>query len=88
MPQTRQPELYAAAIIPYTAAAIALVLRIVARRKTRMPIVWEDYLAIVAFASTLRRSCKTALITMQIIGSAFTFLSLCSESFLPIHLLY
>jgi hypothetical protein len=64
MPQTRQPELYAAAIIPYTAAAIALVLRIVARRKTRMPIVWEDYLAIVAFVSTLYRSYVSSLTTM------------------------
>jgi hypothetical protein len=60
MPPTRQPELYAAAIIPYIAAATALVLRVIARRKTRMPIVWEDYLAIIAFA----------------IGSGFTFLSL------------
>lgn len=47
----RRPELYAAALIPYTAAAVALVLRNVARRKTRMTMVWEDYLAIVAFVS-------------------------------------
>jgi hypothetical protein len=51
MPANRQPELYAAAIIPYTAAAVALVLRMVARRKTRVHLVWEDYLAIVAFVS-------------------------------------
>ena len=48
----RRPELYAAALIPYTAAAVALVLRNVARRKTRVTMVWEDYLAIVAFVST------------------------------------
>ncbi|XPS71185.1 hypothetical protein M3J09_003372 [Ascochyta lentis] len=56
----RQPELYAAALIPYTAAAVALVLRNVARRKTRVTMLWEDYLAIVAF----------------VIGSGFTFISL------------
>jgi hypothetical protein len=47
----RQPELYAAALIPYTAAAVALILRDVARRKTRVSMVWEDYTAIVAFVS-------------------------------------
>ncbi|KAJ4985281.1 hypothetical protein SVAN01_09226 [Stagonosporopsis vannaccii] len=56
----RRPELYAAALIPYTAAAIALVLRNVARRKTRVTMVWEDYLSIVAF----------------VIGTGFTFISL------------
>lgn len=55
MPANRQPELYVAALIPYTAAATALVLRMVARRKTRMLLVWEDYLAIVAFVSRIRR---------------------------------
>ena len=54
MPANRQPELYAAALIPYTAAATALVLRMVARRKTRMMLVWEDYLAIIAFVSRIR----------------------------------
>jgi hypothetical protein len=47
----RGAELFAAALIPYTAAAIALVLRNVARRKTRVVMFWEDYLAIVAFVS-------------------------------------
>jgi hypothetical protein len=51
MPPNRQPELWAAALIPYTAATVALVLRMVARRKTRVLLVWEDYLAIVAFVS-------------------------------------
>lgn len=51
----RRPELYAAALIPYTAAAVALVLRNVARRKTRITMVWEDYLAIVAFVSAQYR---------------------------------
>jgi hypothetical protein len=51
MPANRQPELYAAALIPYTAAAVALVLRMVARRKTNVILVWEDYLAIIAFVS-------------------------------------
>lgn len=53
MPANRQPELFAAALIPYSAAAVALVLRMFARRKTRMMLVWEDYLAIVAFVSGL-----------------------------------
>lgn len=53
MSPNRQPELYAAALIPYTAAAAALVMRMVARRKTRMLLVWEDYLAVVAFVSEL-----------------------------------
>jgi hypothetical protein len=53
MPPNRQPELYAAAIIPYTAAAVALMLRMVARRTTRMQYIWEDYLAVVAFVSLL-----------------------------------
>ncbi|KAF2625855.1 hypothetical protein BU25DRAFT_344858 [Macroventuria anomochaeta] len=56
----RRPELYAAALIPYTAAAVALVLRNVARRHTRVTMVWEDYLSIVAFT----------------IGTGFTFISL------------
>lgn len=47
----RGAELFAAALIPYTAAAIALVLRNVARRNTRVVMFWEDYLAIVAFVS-------------------------------------
>jgi hypothetical protein len=55
MPANRQPELYAAALIPYTAAATALVLRMVARRKMKMMLMWEDYLAIVAFVSKLYR---------------------------------
>ncbi|KAL6712609.1 hypothetical protein ACN47E_000486 [Coniothyrium glycines] len=60
MVRSRQPELYVAALLPYTAAAVALVLRMVARRKTRVSLVWEDYTAIVAF----------------VVGSGFTFLSL------------
>ncbi|KAL5117728.1 hypothetical protein ACEQ8H_004338 [Pleosporales sp. CAS-2024a] len=60
MPPTRTPDLYAAALIPYTAAAIALALRMLARRKTRIRLVWEDYLAIAAFC----------------IGTGFTFISL------------
>ncbi|KAH3986857.1 hypothetical protein HBI56_010590 [Parastagonospora nodorum] len=60
MTGNRQPELYAAALITYTAAATALVLRMVARRTMRMRMVWEDYLAIVAF----------------LVGSGFTFISL------------
>lgn len=47
----RRAELFAAALIPYTAAAIALILRNVARRKTRVIMFWEDYLTIVAFVS-------------------------------------
>lgn len=53
MVSNRQPELYAAALIPYTAAAVALVLRMFARRKTRMPFTWEDYVAVIAFVSIL-----------------------------------
>jgi hypothetical protein len=51
MTSDRRPELYAAALIPYTAAAGALVLRNVARRHTRGTMVWEDYLSVVAFVS-------------------------------------
>jgi hypothetical protein len=51
MPPNRQSELYAAAIIPYVAAAAALMLRMIARKTTRMPLLWEDYLAILAFVS-------------------------------------
>ncbi|CAO2657756.1 Nn.00g038820.m01.CDS01 [Neocucurbitaria sp. VM-36] len=60
MVSNRQPELYAAALIPYTAAAVALVMRMFARRKTGVRLAWEDYVAIVAF----------------LIGSGFTFISL------------
>lgn len=49
----RRPELYAAALIPYTAAAAALICRNVARRKTRVTMTWEDYLSIVAFVNSL-----------------------------------
>ncbi|KAJ4373797.1 hypothetical protein N0V83_002536 [Neocucurbitaria cava] len=51
MVSNRQPELYAAALIPYTAAAVALVLRMFARRKTAIRLAWEDYVAVVAFVS-------------------------------------
>ncbi|KAF2820061.1 hypothetical protein CC86DRAFT_124771 [Ophiobolus disseminans] len=61
MPASRQPELYAAALVPYAAASIALVLRMVARRTTKMAFVWEDYLAVVA----------------HMVGSGFTILSIC-----------
>jgi len=61
MSPNRQPELYAAAIIPYVAATVALVLRMIARRTTRMSLVWEDHLAVIAF----------------IVGSGFTILSIC-----------
>ena len=64
MPANRQPELYAAALIPYTAAAVALVMRMVARRTTRMMLVWEDYLAIIAFVSWTRRR-SHPLLTMR-----------------------
>lgn len=47
--QNRQPELYCAALIPYTAAAVALVLRILARFKTNVGLKWEDYLSMTAF---------------------------------------
>lgn len=75
----RRPELYAAALIPYTAAAVALILRNVARRKTRVTMVWEDYLAIVAFVSTPDQSRDAVLILKQAIGTGFTFISLFSK---------
>jgi len=53
MGHNRQPELYAAALITYTAAAVALVFRLVARRQTSHPLVWEDVLAAVAFVCVL-----------------------------------
>ncbi|CAN9301116.1 unnamed protein product [Alternaria alternata] len=60
MGQNRQPELYTAALIPYVAAAIALVSRLASRRQTRHALVWEDILAVIAFSN----------------GSAFTFISI------------
>lgn len=53
MGHNRQSELYAAALIPYTAAAIALASRLAARRQTRHPMVWEDVLAVIAFVCVL-----------------------------------
>ncbi|KAF2112953.1 hypothetical protein BDV96DRAFT_648577 [Lophiotrema nucula] len=58
--QSRQPELYSAALITWTAATTALCLRVVARRVTKLKLAWEDYLSMVAF----------------VIGTGFTFLSL------------
>ncbi|KAL6151459.1 hypothetical protein ACJQWK_10555 [Exserohilum turcicum] len=60
MGRNRQPELWAAALIPYTAAAMALALRLISRHRSRHGFVWEDYLAVVAFLT----------------GSAFTFISI------------
>lgn len=48
---SRQPELYCAALIPYTAAGVALVLRLASRSKTGVQPVWEDYLSVIAFVS-------------------------------------
>lgn len=79
----RRPELFAAALIPYTAAAIALVLRIVARRQTRVVMVWEDYLSIVAFVSLSTLWCNQILIFVQAIGTGFTFISLFSKIATP-----
>lgn len=53
MGHNRQPELYAAALATYTAAAVALVFRLVARRQTSHPLVWEDVLAAIAFVCVL-----------------------------------
>ncbi|CAA9965235.1 hypothetical protein PTMSG1_08594 [Pyrenophora teres f. maculata] len=60
MVRNRQPELYSAAIITYTAAAVALLGRLIARRKTVRVLTWEDYLAMFAF----------------FMGTGFTFISL------------
>lgn len=79
MSKNRQGELYAAALIPYTAALVALVLRMVARRKTRMRLVWEDYLAVVAFVSGSHVNNRGHLTLRQIFGTGFTFLSVFSE---------
>jgi hypothetical protein len=49
MGHNRQSELYAAALVPYTAAAIALASRLAVRRQTGHPMVWEDVLAVIAF---------------------------------------
>ncbi|RMZ72310.1 integral membrane [Pyrenophora seminiperda CCB06] len=57
----QQPELYAAVIIPYIAAAIALLGRLVARRKAVHILTWEDYLATFAF----------------MMGTGFTIISIC-----------
>ena len=78
MVPNRQPELYAAALIPYTAAAVALTLRLVARQKSRLSLVWEDYLAIVAFVRIRTIQFDQALMVLQLVGSGFTFLSLYS----------
>ena len=53
MGHNRQPELYAAALITCTVAAVALVARLVARRQTSHPLVWEDVLAAIAFVCVL-----------------------------------
>lgn len=75
----RRPELFAAALIPYTAAAIALILRNVARRKTRVVMVWEDYLSLVAFVSSQPLLRDRPLTFAQTIGTGFTFISLFSR---------
>jgi hypothetical protein len=82
MGHNRQPELYAAALIPYTAATIALGLRLLARNMTRHLLAWEDYLAIVAFVRE-HTSFYYALLTIKITGSGFTFLSLYSMFLSP-----
>jgi hypothetical protein len=75
----RRAELFAAALIPYTAAAVALILRNVARRKTRVIMFWEDYLAIVAFVSLCTLQCNQILTLVKVIGTGFTFISLFSK---------
>jgi hypothetical protein len=75
----RRAELFAAALIPYTAAAVALILRNVARRKTRVILFWEDYLAIVAFVSLCTLQCDQILTLVKVIGTGFTFISLFSK---------
>ena len=58
---------------------MALAMRIVARQKTKMALVWEDYLAVVAFVSSAYHSCSPSLTVLKIVGSAFTFLSIASK---------
>lgn len=78
MGRNRQPELWAAALIPYTAAAMALALRLISRHRSRHGFVWEDYLAVVAFVGR-PNGWHTALLTpKQLTGSAFTFISIYS----------
>ncbi|KAH7078622.1 hypothetical protein FB567DRAFT_140174 [Paraphoma chrysanthemicola] len=60
MPSNRQSELVAATIATYAIAAFALALRMYARKKMKTALVWEDFLAVLAFA----------------FGSGFTFVSL------------
>ncbi|ORY67748.1 uncharacterized protein BCR38DRAFT_314970, partial [Pseudomassariella vexata] len=49
--QSRQPELFAALSLTWGTATIALVLRLVARRITRISLSWDDYLAIAAYVT-------------------------------------
>ncbi|KAH8719423.1 hypothetical protein GQ44DRAFT_659162 [Phaeosphaeriaceae sp. PMI808] len=49
MKTNREARLLAAALIPYSAAALALVLRMFARRIMKVQLVWEDFLATFAF---------------------------------------
>jgi hypothetical protein len=78
MGHNRQSELYAAALIPYAAAAVALVSRLAARLQSRHALVWEDILAVIAFVSGLDSRGDTVLTVVQSTGSAFTFISIYS----------
>jgi hypothetical protein len=47
--QTKQPDFWAAALTTYTAALVAFVLRIVARKLKGLTLFFDDYLALAAF---------------------------------------
>ena len=51
--QSRQPEIWASALITYLVALIAFVLRFVARRLIKSPLQYDDYIALAAFVSSL-----------------------------------
>ncbi|KAH8673330.1 hypothetical protein BX600DRAFT_432961 [Xylariales sp. PMI_506] len=47
--QSKQPDVYAAVGITLGAATVALVLRLIARRTTHVPLWWDDYMCMIAY---------------------------------------
>lgn len=59
--ESRQPEVYGAVTITLVAATAALVLRIIARRMKKLALWFDDYLAMVAWVSEVKR-CEVVLV--------------------------
>lgn len=60
---TRIPDLYASCIILGVTAIVTVVLRCMARRKTKQKFGWDDYASMIGLVTSETQACKLELAT-------------------------